>query len=443
MKKKRAILFALLLFLLIPSIEAEGQEVLVLDLATSIEQAIGKNQELDLIQREERLAQRIEEKEKRSLHIALSSQPQITYRGGELLPTFRPGITVTAEREALGGTLYGHLNTSVDVIQNGEVESTLSISFHLPLARPTKEEDQEEESAYCKEKEILIERVIETYYALLLKEKEIGLLEQALHLRQLELEAAQYTQVEEEKKKALERVLEIERQVEESRLAKEELERTFRRLLYLEEERFILVEDFHQPWDPLDFDYWADKAYQHHQSIRAAKERLQSASRGEGSFMDSGWSVDLATGLDPYSISPLYEDPSFFIRVEAGRTFSLGRSFKREKEELKRERASLELERAVENIEGQVRRSIQQLQLALKEVEDLIEEIEASKKNLHMVETKSSLGLIGPLELEEGRLLHSQLQYSLLAKKSSLYARYLDLLKSCGLTLAPEEGVRP
>lgn len=441
--KRKEVIFFLLLFFSIPCFRIEAREILTLDLLTSIEQALTENPELDLIRREELLEKRIEAEERQALHITLSSHPQVVYRGGDLFPTFQPGFTIAAQRNLLGGTLSGNLRTSIDMLHTKDVESVLSISFHLPLVRNNKEKEREEESIYQREKEILVERVIEAYNTLLLQKKESWFLEQVLYLRELELEASQFTQIEEEEKKAYERLLKIEEQIKENKRAKKESEMNLRQLLHLDEEAFSLVEDYDRPIEIRDLDYWLNKALHNHQSILKAEERLKGISKGEGLFMDSGWSVDLSTGLDPYHISPLNEDPSFFIRVQAEQSFSFTNHLKREEKELARERATLELERVRETVRGQVKGSFQQLQLALEEVDHLLEEREDSLQEISLLETKYSLGLIGPLEVEERKVYHYQLEYSLLTRKSTIYVKYIDLLKSCGLRIVPEEGVRP
>lgn len=431
-------------FLQAPRVEA--REDSAFDLQRAILRAISHNQELDLIRREEELLKKREEEKSWAFHINISSDPQLTLYQGEVLPVFRPGVQVSTKRELLGGALKGDLLTSLDVAQDGDVESILSISYEVPLfGRGGEERESREHLKYKQEEEELVKRVIESYHALLLQRKEIELAKMRLNLAKMRLEAAQLQDVDdlekEREREAKERVLEMKDGLEERERTLKEYQMIFHRLLDLEkDEEILLTESIKAPKQVDELEYYLEIAQKNHLSIHRAEERLQELERGEGHFRDSGWSVNLATGLEPYHITSSYHDPSFFIRVQAGRSFSMVSSLKREEEELEEDRALLELKRAREMVEDQVKRTYSDLLKTLDELKELEMSFEESKEEMEILEAKYSLGLIGPIELEEGKLSHHQLEYSLLLRKSTLYLQSLDLLEQCGLSIT-EEGV--
>lgn len=442
MKEKGILLLFLCFSLILKNPGIEAQEIYRLDLETAIYQAVRENRELDLVRREESLIQQRLTQEKQSFQIRLSSTPQITIQGGEVFPTFSPGMQATAEKGVWGGTLSGELTTSVDLLQDGQVEARISVSFRRPLIK--KKERPEPPDHYQQAKEDLVERVFNSYYQLLIKEEKIALQKEELALAALRMEASQFWEQEEEKA----RVFEAYRKEEETLIKQKEtlleLKTAFRRLLHLQEGvEFTLTEEISELQEVESLQYWLTEAQKNHPGIIQAKEKLWAADYHSGPFTDSGWEVDLITGLDPYPLSPWPHDPSFFIRLNANRTFTSRDSLQQQEEELQQDIAALELERTLEKVTKDVGQGFLQLQETLEQIQLLKEEGDKAQKDFALLERKYSLGLIGPIALEEGRLQIHRQKYTLLAAIQGAWLQYLQLQRRCGLSIVPEGVVIP
>lgn len=435
---RKGVFFFLLFFLINLPLRIEAQDLLELDLLTAIQLAIEHNQELDLVRREEQLMKKKEAQKKQAFQITFSTDPKITMTGEEVIPTFTPTLKILAQRDFLGGTLSGNLVTAKDMLYDGELESIISISYRIPLFG-AKEEEIKKINLYQQQIEGLVEEVMRSYHALLLKEREISLLEKRLDLMKLKLKAALYTGEESLLKEAQEQVIQVEETLDESRSTYEGYQRSLLQLLNPPQRETILLQDLVQlrELDPLD--HWLQKALLLNPSIIKAKENLEKLDGEEGFLASKGWSVNLSTGLEPYQISPKPMDPSYFIMVQIGHTFSSSSSLKREEDQLKLDRSILELQRAKEMVEDLVTNRFQHLLKTLGELEEKKRELEKSQDHLSMIETKYSLGLIGPVERKESLVNHLQLEYSLLTTTSTSLLGYMELKKACGLTIVPEE----
>lgn len=438
---KGTFLLFLLVFIILNSPGIEAQEMYQLDLETAIQQAVAYNRELDLIRREEALIQEKITRGQQAFHVTFSSDPQLTIQGGEVFPTFSPQLKITAEKGILGGTLSSQLTTWVDLLQDGQVEALIAVSYRLPLIK----NKEEEEVKLIKEKrEQLVEEVIHAYYNLLLKEEKIQLQEEELALAALKLQAARFLKTEEGEEQAQERVVEQEKALQIEREAILDLQLTFQRLLHLKEgAAFILVEGIQQIEEPKDLSYWLKEAQKNNPHIIQAQERLLHSAPRKGSFMDEGWEVDLMTGIEPHQISPWPSEPSFFIRLNASRSFTMRDSLEKREEELRLDKAALELEKTTERITRDVTRIYQRLLEILDELQALKKEEKELQRDFSLLQSKYSLGLIGPIALEEGRIhLHRQ-HYNLLSTLQAAQLQYLELQKICGQSIVPEDVMKP
>ncbi|MFW6309005.1 MAG: TolC family protein [bacterium] len=413
----------------------------------AVDYALENNQEISLDYRAYQLEKKKEESNQRSLNLSLDSHSGLEKFSRQQEISAASDITANLQQELLGGTLSGTWKTGINVMEREKLTSDLSLNYKREFFTENKSELNNNSSQLENSKNELRKKVMTSYLLILEKQKELQLREEELKIKKEKLDYRQKKEADLELIENAEEQIEIVR--EEKQLTAERLDEElnkFKKLLNLPPEKEVeLTQNVEYIKEIKGLDYWQKEALLNKDTYQDGKQELKELKNQVNTLWDnSDWNFDFEMGLRPYQIYPGPADSSadYYVQFEVSKEFQFLFPVQREEKKLAQERKELENNKEKERILNQVEATYREIIDNRKKIVNLQEDYLEAKEDFAGLKKEYDSGLIGSIELKEGKLELSELEQKIFSQKSDIILDFINLQQICGLKLKWPQKVR-
>ncbi|MEJ6949747.1 TolC family protein [Natronospora cellulosivora (SeqCode)] len=407
-----------------------------------IELAVANNYKLALIKEEVNIIQQRENTLERNVLFAFDANPELRIKDGDSRYSFAPGFYLQAEQEFLGGKFTAGLDSSYDLIEQGDFTSIFSLNYQKTLLDSRDEEirnSTDNYQLYCNARQNLIKEIYITYFEILELSKSMEISQEKLSIAEMRIEFFELSNRAEKELESLKRQRDFQK--EQVELEQERLEESYSKLnnlLNIEIEynlpgnyRLALNEELQE------LDCLLKKAFENNNSIIEAEEFKGS----KKSWQESDWQAVFRTGVSPLELTDLENNLEYYASINIGKSFSFNTAIDREAVDLDIKKSKYDLEQEKDIFRRQVENLYQQVKNQQEKLLELGDELKERKNEIKLLERKRDAGLIGLIEYREEDVNVQEEKINFLNSKINYIKLYLDLKILTGEDLYENRGV--